>query len=104
MTNLAKCTQIDAKPLKDKVFRNYLDLMYQELSELNPSNTMLFGNQVSSIVLNKRISVSKYQNLEFEMLNIGEKEIKCFPMYYPVGMGMMNMPKVINSLKLLIGK
>ena len=41
ITNLAKCTQIDARPLKDEVFKNYLKLFehfYDLLSNVNNNN------------------------------------------------------------------
>ena len=57
ITNLGKCTQLDARPLPDKVFKEYLTLIEKEI-ELNPKVIILFGNQVSSIFLKEKISVS----------------------------------------------
>ena len=37
----------------------YLDLLKQEIEIIKPKVVVLFGNQVSSIVLNKKISVSQ---------------------------------------------
>lgn len=51
ITNLGKCTQIDARPLPDSVYREYLNLLYKEFEILKPKVIILFGNQVSSIVL-----------------------------------------------------
>lgn len=62
---------------------------------------ILFGNQVSSIVLNKRISVSEYRKTS-EDLKIEDKVFKCFPVYYPVGNGFFNAPKAIEDLKYII--
>ena len=51
ITNLGKCTQIDARPLPDSVYKEYLDLLRKEIEIINPKVVVLFGNQVSSIVL-----------------------------------------------------
>ena len=58
ITNLGKCTQIDARPLPDSVYKEYLKLLYKEISIIKPKVIILFGNQVSSIVLDEKISVS----------------------------------------------
>lgn len=58
ITNLGKCTQIDARPLPDKVYKEYLNLFKKEMEIVNPKVIILFGNQVSSIVLDEKISVS----------------------------------------------
>lgn len=98
ITNLAKCTQDDARPLPDKVFKEYRDLLLQEIKMVTPKKIILFGNQVSSIVLNKKISVSEYRKI-CEDLVIENKTYKCFPVYYPVGNGFFNAPKAIEDLK-----
>lgn len=59
ITNLGKCTQVDARELPNSVYEEYLDLLKQEIEIVNPKIIVLFGNQVSSIVLNKKISVSQ---------------------------------------------
>ncbi len=59
ITNLGKCTQIDARPLPDSVYKKYLHLLEKEIEIINPKVIILFGNQVSSIVLDEKISVSK---------------------------------------------
>ena len=59
ITNLGKCTQTDAKPLPDSVYKEYLDLLKKEIEIINPKIIVLFGNQVSSIVLGEKISVSR---------------------------------------------
>ena len=51
ITNLGKCTQIDARPLPDSVYKKYLELLRKEIEIINPKVIVLFGNQVSSIVL-----------------------------------------------------
>ncbi len=98
ITNLAKCTQDDARPLPDKVFKEYRDLLLEEIKMVNPKKIVLFGNQVSSIVLDKKISVSEYRKIG-EDLVIGTKAYKCFPVYYPVGNGFFNASKAVEDLK-----
>ena len=51
ITNLGKCTQIDARALKDCVLEKYLNLLEKEIEIVQPKIIILFGNQVSSIVL-----------------------------------------------------
>ncbi len=100
ITNLAKCTQIDARPLSNKLFKEYLALMYKEIETVNPKKIVTFGNQVSSIVLGKSISVSDYTDDEYEILKL-KSDYKVFPTYYPVGQGRRNMPLAIRRLKLI---
>ncbi len=59
ITNLGKCTQVDARGLSDNVYKEYLKLLEKEIEIVNPKVTILFGNQVSSIVLDRKISVSR---------------------------------------------
>ena len=101
ITNLAKCTQDDARPLPDKVFKEYRDLLLEEIKMVNPKKIILFGNQVSSIVLNKKVSVSEYRKIS-EDLVIENKIFKFYPVYYPVGNGFFNAPKAIEDLKYII--
>lgn len=101
ITNLAKCTQDDARPLPDKVFKEYRDLLLEEIKMVNPKKIILFGNQVSSIVLNKKISVSEYRKRS-EDLVLGKKNFKCYPVYYPVGNGSFNAPKAIEDIKFIV--
>ena len=54
ITNLGKCTQIDARPLPDEVLKKYLDLLFKEINIIKPKIIITFGNQVSSIILNKK--------------------------------------------------
>lgn len=103
LTNLAKCTQLDARPLSNTVFEEYLDLMYEEIEYIKPNKIVTFGNQVSSILLNKNISVSKYIDIDKEILNI-HNEYEVYPTYYPVGQGRRNMDKAIERIKQIINK
>ena len=57
VTNLAKCTQKDARPLPDYVFEKYRESFLQEIEIVKPLYVLPLGNQVSSIVLNRTISV-----------------------------------------------
>lgn len=98
ITNLAKCTQLDARYVADKVFKEYLDLFLQEMEIVKPKVIILFGNQVSSIVLKEAISVSKVRKKEF-ILN---DKFKCYSVYYPVGNGRFNMDKSIEDILYII--
>lgn len=84
ITNLAKCTQADARPLPDKVFKEYLALTLEEIAIIQPKHIITLGNQVSSIIMNKSIKVSDYKKNEHEMLTIDNKEYKLYPVFYPV--------------------
>lgn len=101
ITNLAKCTQIDARPLKDEVFLKYLDLFEKEMEIVNPKVIILFGNQVSSIFLKEKISVSQVRKKLFYK-TINNKKYKCYSVYYPVGNGFFNIDKAIEDIKWII--
>ena len=94
ITNLAKCTQIDARPLKDEVYKKYLNLFMKEMNIVKPKKIILFGNQVSSIVLNQKISVSNTRKQEFKY-----KGFRFYPVFYPVGNGFFNVDKSIEDIK-----
>lgn len=102
ITNLAKCTQIDARSLKNRVFKEYLPIFYKEVLLTNPKHIITFGNQVSSIVLDKPISVSKYRSRERETIEIEQKHFNIYPAYYPVGQGRRNMPLSVERIKSII--
>jgi len=99
ITNLAKCTQTDARPLKDKVFKDYLTYTMEEIALLKPKHIISLGNQVSSILLHKPIRVSEYKNNDHETLTIDNTTYKVYPTFYPVGQGMRNMPKAIERIQ-----
>lgn len=101
ITNLGKCTQIDARPLKDDVLKQYLNLLFEEIKIVNPKVIVTFGNQVSSIILNKKISVSENRKISHE-LKIEDNIYKVFPVYYPVGNGIFNIDKSIEDIKWII--
>lgn len=98
ITNLGKCTQVDARVLSNKVYTQYLDLLYKEIEIVNPKIIILFGNQVSSIFLNQKICVSECRRKKF-LKEINNKEYKCYSVYYPVGNGRFNMDKSIEDIK-----
>ena len=98
ITNLAKCTQIDARPLPDSVYKDYLNLFMKEMEIINPKVIILFGNQVSSVVLGEKISVSQVRKQEFTL----KKKFKCYSVYYPVGNGRFNMDKSIEDILYII--
>ncbi|MEI7477076.1 MAG: uracil-DNA glycosylase family protein [bacterium] len=90
ITNLSKATQIDARPLPDEVFRQYVDLFHEEVARIKPKIIITFGNQVSSVLLQKNIKVGEYRK-RHEILQINGKQYKVFPVYYPVGQGTRNI-------------
>ena len=101
ITNLGKCTQIDARPLPDSVYKEYLHLLEKEIEIINPKVIVLFGNQVSSIVLNEKISVSQCRKQKF-IKEINGKKYDCYSVFYPVGNGYFNIDKSIEDINYII--
>lgn len=101
ITNLGKCTQIDARPLSDEVLGKYLDLLLKEIDIIKPKVIITFGNQVSSIVLNKKISVSENRKIYHE-IEVNNAMYRVYPVYYPVGNGIFNIDKAIEDIKWII--
>lgn len=99
ITNFAKCTQIDARPLTNSVFRQYQELLKEEIQFIKPKKIITFGNQVTYNLIIKNISVTNYQNSEFEELNIGNRVYNVYPCFYPVGQGQRNMPLANQRIK-----
>lgn len=97
ITNLGKCTQIDARPIQNSVYEKYLNLLEQEIEIVNPKVIILFGNQVSTVFLNEKISVSQCRKKEFIKV-INGKEYKCYSIFYPVGNGRFNIDKSIEDI------
>ena len=97
ITNLGKCTQVDARVIPDRVYKKYLDLLLREIEIINPKVVILFGNQVSKIVLNQKISVSKCRKQEF-IKEINGKKYKFYSVYYPVGNGRFNLNKAVEDI------
>jgi DNA polymerase len=98
ITNLAKCTQIDARPLPDSVFKEYISLLHEELDIVKPQKIITFGNQVSKIFIGNPISVSKDRRNIFKV-KIKNVEYSTLPVYYPVGQGRRNMDKAVEDIK-----
>lgn len=101
ITNLAKCTQSDARGLRDSVYESYLNHLLKEIEIINPKKVILFGNQVSSIVLGEKISVSKCRKHQF-IKKINGKDYYFYSVYYPVGNGRFNMDKSIEDIKYIL--
>lgn len=103
ITNLGKCTQVDARPLPDSVFLEYKKYLEYEFNIIKPKSIVLFGNQVSSIVLSEKISVSNVRKKEFKRCINGE-EFSFYSVYYPVGNGFFNVDKAIEDIKWIQAK
>lgn len=101
ITNLGKCTQVDARALSDEVLSKYLKLLFKEIDIIKPKIIITFGNQVSSIILNEKITVSTCRCKYYEK-KIGKDVYKIFPVYYPVGNGIFNMDKAIEDINFII--
>lgn len=98
ITNLGKCTQVDARELPDSVYKEYLSLLKKEFNIIQPKVIILFGNQVSSIVLDEKISVSQVRKKCF-IKDINGTKYKFYSVYYPVGNGRFNIDKSIEDIK-----
>lgn len=100
ITNIAKCTQEDARHLSDTIYKEYRPSLLKELEIIKPEYIFTLGNQVSSVLLGKPISVSNYLKNEFEILKLNDgSEVKVYPAYYPIGQGTRNMNKAIGRIK-----
>lgn len=101
ITNLAKCTKIDASPISNAVFKEYRNVMLEEIQLLNPKIVITFGNQVSSILLGKPTNVSSSRRVSHD-LSIQRNTYRVFPVYYPVGQGMRNIGKAIEDIQYIL--
>ncbi len=101
ITNLGKCTQLDARPLSDATLSQYLKLLFREIDIIKPKIIITFGNQVSSIFLNEKITVSTCRKKYYER-EIHHIQYKVFPVFYPVGNGIFNIEKAIEDIKFII--
>ena len=101
ITNLGKCTQLDARPLPNGVYIEYLELLFQEFEIIKPKKIITFGNQVSSIILNQKICVSECRKKKY-ILKLKSGEYEVYPVYYPIGNGMRNIDKAIEDLREII--
>ena len=101
ITNLAKCSQDDARPLPDEVFMQYKDLLKEELDLISPQKIFFFGNQVSSIMLDRIIQVSQVRKEKFELKTV-KGCYESYALFYPVGNGRFNQDKAVEDIKSLI--
>ncbi len=102
LTNLGKCTQVDARELPDEVLKKYLFLLKKEIAIVKPKVIILFGNQVSSIILGKKISVSQVRRQKFVKRIFGEDSF--YAVYYPVGNGRFNLDKAIDDINWIMNQ
>ena len=103
VTNLAKCTQPDARPLGNAVYREYLEVMKSEIALVRPQRIIAFGNQVSSVLLGRPVSVSAYAGERSEPLLVDGEEFRVYPTWYPVGQGRRNMPLAVTRIRQALG-
>ena len=73
ITNLGKCTQLDARIVPNKVYKEYLNL------------------------LEEKISVSEVRKKKF-IKEINGKKYDCYVVFYPIGNGMFNIHKSIEDI------
>ena len=103
ITNISKATLSDARPVSNQVYREYLPSMLEELETVRPQFTFTLGNQVSSTLLQRPISVSNYLLDESEEVVLpGGEELKVYPTFYPVGQGQRNMPLAIERIQAVL--
>ena len=101
ITNLGKCTQLDARVLADSTLTQYKKLLFKEIDIIKPKVIITFGNQVSSIILDEKISVSMCRKRFFD-LKLNDITYKVFPIYYPIGNGIFNIDKSIEDINWVI--
>lgn len=104
ISDLAKCTMKDARPLSNRIFQEYLSNTRKEISLVRPRKIISFGNQVSSILLGWPVRVGDYRNQEGEWLKIGNQTFPFYLVYYPVGQGQRNLPLAIRRIGSIIKK
>ncbi|KKU09734.1 MAG: phage SPO1 DNA polymerase-related protein [Parcubacteria group bacterium GW2011_GWB1_46_8] len=102
ITNFAKSTQQTARPMKKQILQRHLESLLAEVYLISPKTIVTFGNETSSLLLQKPISVSSYTGKRKETLLIKNKRFPVYPAYYPVGQGMRNLPKAIKRIKVIL--
>ncbi len=103
ITNLAKCTQADARELPTEVFKAYRDLLLAEIDLIKPKKILFFGNLVASVTLGQKISVGTSRQKQF-ILKTPAREYESYAVYYPVGNGRFNAPKAIEDVRAILKK
>jgi uracil-DNA glycosylase len=103
ITNIAKCTLSNARAVKNSIYRKYLPTLLDEIDSIKPKHVISFGNQVSSILLDKGLSVANYSNTHHETIEIDKHIYKIYPTYYPMGQGRRNMPQAKARIKRILG-
>jgi len=102
LTNFAKCAMDDACHVPDSVYRCYAELLETEIQTIAPKKIITFGNQVSSLFLGRPVKVSDCRKKAI-IKTIGNHKFETFPVYYPVGQGMRNLPLAIEDIQFAIG-
>lgn len=103
LTNLARCTQPDARHVSDRVFKESREVTLEEIALVKPKVIIAFGNQVASSLLGQDVRVSEWRGKKAE-LRIGTKSFDVYPVYYPVGMGLRNIGKAIEDINKILKK
>ena len=85
------------------MYKEYLDLLLREIAIVKPKKIITFGNQVSSIILNQKISVSKCRKQHFDLV-VQEHRYPVYPVYYPIGNGAFNIDKTIEDLNWIMNE
>ncbi len=73
----------------------------QEINYISPKVIITFGNQVSSVLLNKNVKVSEFRK-RYELIDVNGNKVKAFPVYYPVSQGMRNIKKAEEDIDWII--
>ena len=96
ITNLGKCTQIDARPIQNSVYEKYLSLLEKEIEIVNPKVIILFGNQVSTVFLKEKTSVSlcRKKNLQKLLMVKNINAIRYFILLVMEDLTLINLLKI----------
>ncbi len=78
-----------------------MKLLFREIEIVAPKIILLFGNQVSSLILEEKIAVSKVRRKEF-IKEINKKKYTFYSVFYPVGNGRFNLNKAIEDIQWII--
>lgn len=103
VTNLSKSTQQDARHLPDALFRSYLPLLQKEIAIVKPKTIIALGNQVSSLVMGRRVKVLEERKIEFPLV-IANRTFTAYAVPYPIGQGMRNLDKAVEDIRWIMKK